>query len=689
MSDIQRLGSNPGLQKLNERHTMAPPQRPERSTDVQKLPGQRSGFQRPGLTRPESFVAQTQDKNLVQSQIDQVSPEQMRAKAAFVPKPGALLKMQTQITSSETLTKLQALDQSISDKRLNPLKQEYSRLQTETQDDGIIQSIENPLAQIKKVDSSQFKSMMNAFSSLSKDMDKSVFKDKHLKKAEQLASHLMKNPSSRIGGQLIKTDDLKFMLATLPEAEVKEALANGMGLIKSKYQDASYNQLSDHKQELVDKVYRGMKSAISGQENHIALAKANEINQIVEQVFKTPNGPKAAEFLVRSDAQNIAYIAKALGLPAQGPNSPPAVQQLLNSCLNKINSEAQTQCGSVSKETASVQDKYGQTHTPPKTLNLGDKTYTNPTFLGQGGFGKVYSYTNAQDPTDHVVIKEMNGNDDLSRRDIAQEIRAHAHMMGEDGAGHPAVVGLKGVVKAEQNKLFMVMEKAVGDLEDGLEKLHAETSPLNSAQKQLLARYVARESLQSLQYVQRDKNAQHMDLKPQNMLLSADGRAMVADFGSTVLDHKIWNGVRQEDKVKTGTTPGYSAPEYMGPGKAIASEKYDTWSIGVLMHNIMGQEFSVLKDADRFEISKRLEQFAANPDNKVRQTDDNHKNLDSFDQIVNALNHPDPAKRPTLEAVLQHSFFQDPELNKPELKELWVALINNDQTKVMELKDKL
>ncbi|MBF2054726.1 MAG: protein kinase [Candidatus Sericytochromatia bacterium] len=689
MSDIQRLGSNPPLQNLRDISETAPAQKLERTTSMQQLPGQRSNFQKPALSRTSSFVAQSTEANLIQSKIENIAPEQIRAKAAFVPKPGALLKMHAQITGEATLGKLESLDQSTRDKTLNPLKQEHQRLQTETGDDGIAQTRQMPLDGLQKSNPEKLSSMMKMFSGISQEMDKSVFKDKSLNKANALARQMMNNSTSNIDGQVIKTADLKFMLATLPEAEAKDALAKGMGLIKDKYQDASYGQLSAHKQRLVDQVYSGMKSSIAGQENQIAAAKANEINQKIADAFKVPNGPKAAEFLVRTDSENIAYIAESLGLPAGELEQMPApAQHLLNNCLHKIKAEVQTKCGSISSETTEVHDKHGTAHQAPENLTLGDKTYAHPTFLGQGGFGKVYSYTNVNDPSDSLVIKEMLGNDELSRRDIAQEVQAHAHMMGEDGKGHPGVVSLKGLVKGgEDNKLFMVMEKAVGDLEDGLEKLHADSSPLNSAQKQLLARYVARETLQSLQYVQRDKNAQHMDIKPQNMLLSADGRAMVADFGSTVLDHEAWDGVRKADGIKTGTTPGYAAPEYMVNGNAVATEKYDTWSTGVMLHNIMGQEFGVLKDASRFEIADRLREFGGDTANRARSTYDSHKNLDSFDNVVNALNHPDPAQRPTLEAVLQHSFFQDPELNKPEVQQLWVAVLNNDQAEINRLKD--
>lgn len=675
MSDIQRLGSNPPLQNLKDISKTAPAQKLERSTSMQQLPGQRSGIQKPGLSRTSSFVAQSSEKSLIQSKIDNTSPEQMLAKAAFVPKPGALLKMHAQITGEGTLGKLEAFDNSIRDKRLVPLKQEHQRLQTETGDDGIKESLSNPLAPLK-TEPTQLTSMMKMFSGISKDMDKSVFKGKSLDKAEQMARSLMNNPTSHIDGELIKTDDLKFMLATLPEDQAKELLAKGMGLIKNKYQNAGYAQLSENKQQLVDRIYSGMKASINGQENQIIAGKTHEVNRALTEIMKVPNSPQAAELLIRNESELKTYFQQELGLDHTPLNSLPAeAQRLISNTTAKALQLMSS--NSVSDQTVPLQDKKGLPVNPPASFQLGDKTYANPSFLGQGGFGNVYAYTNSTDPNDVLVLKEMHGSDDMARKDISEEIRNHTHMMGPDGTGSPHVVNLKGVIRGGEEKIYMVMEKASSDLEKGISKLHDPNSPLDDRQKQLLSRFVARATLESLQYMQRDKNSQHMDIKPENMLIGDDGRIMVADFGSGVRDHEIWNA--RKDGTPVGVTPNYSAPELVGGKNQQIDQKYDTWSTGVMLHNIMNKEFAI-KSWDVFDFNNDLS-------NRVRTTDDSHKNLDSFDNLVNALNHPDPAQRPTLEAVLQHSFFQDPELNKPEVQQLWVAVLNNDQTEINRLKD--
>ena len=78
----------------------------------------------------------------------------------------------------------------------------------------------------------------------------------------------------------------------------------------------------------------------------------------------------------------------------------------------------------------------------------------------------------------------------------------------------------------------------------------------------------------------------HMDLKLENILISDDGHAMLADFSSTVFLHANVNS-------NVGTGP-YQAPELIecGPDNIVlARPEMDLWSFGILAFVVIHEKF--------------------------------------------------------------------------------------------------
>ena len=69
----------------------------------------------------------------------------------------------------------------------------------------------------------------------------------------------------------------------------------------------------------------------------------------------------------------------------------------------------------------------------------------------------------------------------------------------------------------------------------------------------------------------------HLDIKPENILLNADGLPVVCDFGASVeyKSGKKYRGRRG--------TPGYTCPE-MAFEQPFSPEAADVWSLGILLH---------------------------------------------------------------------------------------------------------
>jgi serine/threonine protein kinase len=91
----------------------------------------------------------------------------------------------------------------------------------------------------------------------------------------------------------------------------------------------------------------------------------------------------------------------------------------------------------------------------------------------------------------------------------------------------------------------------------------------------------------------RDMKGYHLDLKPQNVLVfveRAPGRPSknvlrISDFGqSEFLDGAVGPSGSTSRLIGAGGTDAYAPPEYYGIG---ASEKYDVWSLGIIVLEIL------------------------------------------------------------------------------------------------------
>ena len=130
---------------------------------------------------------------------------------------------------------------------------------------------------------------------------------------------------------------------------------------------------------------------------------------------------------------------------------------------------------------------------------------------------------------------------------------------------HPNIVELNDVVHSD-GRLYLVFEFVDKDLKKYFE---ATDGPLDP---QLIKSYTY-QLLAGLEYCH-VRGVMHRDLKPQNILVSRDGRLKIADFGlARLLD---------EGSLASTTcgTPGYVAPEVLQ--QKPYGKECDIWSIGVV-----------------------------------------------------------------------------------------------------------
>ena len=208
---------------------------------------------------------------------------------------------------------------------------------------------------------------------------------------------------------------------------------------------------------------------------------------------------------------------------------------------------------------------------PVVPLAPGDKIqgYEILDILGRGGMGTVYKarQTSLQRP---VALKVLNP---AMAKDVefVRRFEREARVLGS--VNHPHVVGVhdfgRGSDLVAGDFLYLVMEYVDGrTLEDDLK---ARTKPLDELLRSF--RDVARglEAIHAAGLV-------HRDLKPSNILIGADGRARVSDFGLAL--HAETDQKLTRSGMLLGT-PHYISPE-QAQGKKVDG-RADLYALGVML----------------------------------------------------------------------------------------------------------
>ncbi|MEU3459517.1 serine/threonine-protein kinase [Streptomyces sp. NPDC006733] len=186
--------------------------------------------------------------------------------------------------------------------------------------------------------------------------------------------------------------------------------------------------------------------------------------------------------------------------------------------------------------------------------------------LGSGGMGTVWR---ARDLTLHrqVALKEvlpagLPAGDPVLRGRVLREARALAQL------SHPHVVTIHEVVE-EGPYPWLVMELVAGpSLQEAIASAPLQPHTAAGIGRDLLSALRAAHAV----------GIHHRDVKPANVLLRADGRAVLTDFGIA--------GVQNATALTiTGHLVG--TPEYMAPERIRGEEgnpASDLWSLGMLLY---------------------------------------------------------------------------------------------------------
>jgi len=209
---------------------------------------------------------------------------------------------------------------------------------------------------------------------------------------------------------------------------------------------------------------------------------------------------------------------------------------------------------------------------------IGDR-YRVVRLLGQGGMGAVYRAwdTRLNRP---VALKEMIPQPSLDAAMLAQlrgQFRQEAQILAT--LVHANLVRVTDYFSWTDNE-YLVMDFVEGEsLADLIQREGAQP------EEQVVA--WARQLLDALAYCH-GQGVLHRDIKPQNIIVTPEGRAVLVDFGLV----KLWDP--QDPQTRTvmrgAGTPEYAPPEQYDVGPGHTDPRSDIYSLGAtLYHALTGQ----------------------------------------------------------------------------------------------------
>jgi hypothetical protein len=235
--------------------------------------------------------------------------------------------------------------------------------------------------------------------------------------------------------------------------------------------------------------------------------------------------------------------------------------------------------------------------------------------LGAGGMGVVYEVDD-EERQERVAIKTLRVLDAEGLYRFKSEFRSLVDVL------HPNLVRLSELL-CDGGKWFFTMELIDGT--DFLSYLHAHPGDLSNACLQLVDGLAAIHRAGKI----------HRDIKPSNVLVTAEGRVVVLDFG-------LVSGAAKLE----GDGAGVGTPTYMAPEQAAGGDvgpAADVYALGALLYQALTGEAPFAEQESAAAIMA-LKQVAPAPRPSAKRRDVPA----SLDDLCAVLLARDPAHRPTL-----------------------------------------
>jgi tetratricopeptide (TPR) repeat protein len=194
--------------------------------------------------------------------------------------------------------------------------------------------------------------------------------------------------------------------------------------------------------------------------------------------------------------------------------------------------------------------------------------------VGSGGMGTVYRALREGDYRQQVALKVIRPG--LATDEVLGRFRTERQVLAE--LAHPHIARLLDGGSTDDGRPFFVMEFIDGLPLDRYCERHRLGTP--ERVRLLLAVCAAVEYAHG-------HGVLHRDLKPDNVLVTADGTPKVTDFG---LAKRLEGGDGGAGPTQSGAvlgTPGYMAPEQAAGRRAAVGPPTDVWALGAILYELL------------------------------------------------------------------------------------------------------
>ncbi|MFN7940541.1 MAG: serine/threonine-protein kinase [Thermoanaerobaculia bacterium] len=210
-----------------------------------------------------------------------------------------------------------------------------------------------------------------------------------------------------------------------------------------------------------------------------------------------------------------------------------------------------------------------EAETPPETIG----PFRILREIGRGGMGRVYLAEHRGDGfVRRVAVKRLDRRDatPIAERRFRDEVKILAALE------HPGIARFLDGGRAADGSAFLALEYVEGS--NLLDHCGDRGLPVDDRLRLFL------DVLAAVEYAHQ-RRIVHRDLKPANILVGADGRPRLLDFGiSKLLDPEVGDVATTRTELRA-LTPAYASPEQIRGGAVTAAS--DLYSLGVVLYELL------------------------------------------------------------------------------------------------------
>ncbi|CAH0522651.1 unnamed protein product [Peronospora belbahrii] len=271
-----------------------------------------------------------------------------------------------------------------------------------------------------------------------------------------------------------------------------------------------------------------------------------------------------------------------------------------------------------------------------RSLSISMKDFTVYNVIGKGGFGTVVNAVKKSDG--QIYALKILEKEKMTKYDVESSF---TEMRVAQNIHHPFIAGLR-IAFQSRTKLFLGMNYyGGGDLFHHMSK--GSTCRISSDR----AHFYTAELVLGIHHLHQH-DILYRDIKPENVMIDADGHVALVDFGLAKLHVSEYKGA----KTMAGS-PQYTAPELLLPkAKRSYGKAADWWSLGILLYE-MSVGKSPFYDNNIEKMYHKIQNDPLVFPSKPVLTDELKSILRSFLQ-------KDPTKRlgTNISDILEHPYFR-------------------------------